>query len=273
MAAEKQGPQGQEGQQGHEGQDGQQGQPRPRDGAWRRLARAAAPRSTKAQVLGAFLTVALGFAIVTQVQQTQEGGLDAMRQDDLVRVLEDVSQRSARLDQQANDLQAQRDQLASGAGSSQTAIDQATRRLDTLRLLAGTVPAHGPGIRMTIADPSQKVTAPMLLDVLQELRDAGAEVIQFGDTRIVAGSWFAAAGSDLQVDGRPLARPVVVLAVGDPQTMASAMSIPGGIIETVRRQGATASVEQLPTVSVDAVASPRTPRYAQPVPDTPTPTP
>ncbi|MEO7060422.1 MAG: DUF881 domain-containing protein [Lapillicoccus sp.] len=249
--------------------------PRPRassDGAWRRLARAAAPRSTKAQALAALLTVALGFAIVTQVQQTQVGGLDAMRQDDLVRVLDDVSQRSSRLDQQANDLQAQRDQLASGAGSSQAAIDQAARRLDTLRILAGTVPAHGPGIQMTIEDPDSKVTAPMLLDVLQELRDAGAEVVQFGDTRIVAGSWFAASGSDVQVDGQPLARPFLIRAVGDPQTLASAMSIPGGIVETVRRQGATAGIEQLTTVVVDALATPRTPRYAQPVPDAVTPT-
>lgn len=244
-----------------------------RDGAWRRLARAAVPRSTKAQVLGAFLTVSLGFAIATQVQQTQEGGLDAMRQDDLVRVLDDVSQRSTRLDQQASELQAQRDQLAAGAGSSQAAIDQAKRRLDTLRLLAGTVPAHGPGIRMTIVDPSRQVTAPILLDVLQELRDAGAEVIQFGGTRIVAGSWFGATGTDLQVDGQPLTRPLVVLAVGDAQTMASAMSIPGGIVETIRRQGATATVEQIDPVTVDAVASPRTPRYAQPVPETATPTP
>lgn len=242
------------------------------DGAWRRLARAASPRSTKAQALGALLTVALGFAIATQVQQTQAGGLDAMRQDDLVRVLDDVSQRSTRLDQQTRELSSQRDQLASGVDSSQAAIDQAERRLDTLRLLAGTVPAHGPGIRMTITDPGDQVTAPMLLDVLQELRDAGAEVVQFGSTRIVAGSWFAATGTDIQVDRQPLTRPIVVLAIGDAQTLASAMSIPGGIVETVRRQGATATVQQLATVSVDALASPRTPRYAQPVPDAATPT-
>ena len=66
--------------------------------SWRRLARAGAPRSTKAQALGAALALALGFAIATQIQQTQDSGLDSMRQDDLVRVLDDVSQRSSRLD-------------------------------------------------------------------------------------------------------------------------------------------------------------------------------
>src|SRR5512132_2730365 len=138
---------------------------------WRRLARAGAPRSTKAQVLGAVLALALGFAIATQVQQTQESGLESMRQDDLVRVLDDVSQRSTRLDEQVRELQAQRDALTSGANTSQAAIDQATKQLEALRVLAGTAPAQGPGIKVTIADPSQKVTSAMLLDLLQELRD------------------------------------------------------------------------------------------------------
>jgi uncharacterized protein YlxW (UPF0749 family) len=230
-----------------------------------------APRRTKAQILGAVLALALGFAIATQVQQTQAGGLETMRQDDLVRLLDDVSQRSSRLDQQVRELQAQRDQLASGAGSSQAALEQTQRRLDTLRILAGTAPAEGPGIRLTIADPGARVTAPMLLDVLQELRDAGAEVVQYGSQRIVAGSYFGAAGAGVQVDGQPLQRPFVILAIGDKATLASAMTIPGGIVETVRRQGATATVEQLDTVRVDALQTPRTPRYAQPVPDPATP--
>ena len=236
-------------------------------GAWRRLARAAAPRSTKAQALGALLSLALGFAIATQVQQTQQGGLETMRQDDLVRVLDDVSQRSTRLDQQVRDLQSQRDRLAAGAGSSQAAIAQAQQRLDTLRLLAGTAPAQGSGIRMTIADPQSGVTSAQLLDVLQELRDAGAEVVQVGSVRIVAGSWFGSQGGTLVVDGQSVPRPVVVVAIGDPQTMASAMNIPGGIVETLRRVGATTTIQQSDTLQVGALASPATPRYAQPVPE------
>lgn len=238
---------------------------------WRRLARAGAPRSTKAQVLGAVLALALGFAIATQIQQTQESGLESMRQDDLVRVLDDVSQRSTRLDEQVRDLQSQRDALSSGANTSQAAIDQATKQLEALRLLAGTAPAQGPGIKVTIADPGQKVTSAMMLDLLQELRDAGAEVVQYGANRVVASSWFSSSGGQIQVDGQPLTRPFTVLAIGDKATMASALNIPGGIVETLRRADATATVEQLDMVRIDALQSPRTPRYAQPVPDAGTP--
>jgi uncharacterized protein YlxW (UPF0749 family) len=218
-------------------------------------------------VLGALLALVLGFAIATQVQQTQEAGLETMRQEDLVRLLDDVSSRSTRLDQQARELQAQRDALAGGAGTSQAAIDQATKQLENLRILAGTAAAQGPGIRVTIADPNRQVTAAMLLDVLQELRDAGAEVMQFGGARVVASTWFSSTGGEISIDGQPLSRPFTILAIGDKVTLTSALNIPGGIVETMRRQGATATVEQRDFVQIDALQAPRTPRYAQPVPD------
>lgn len=224
-------------------------------------------RATRANVLAAILTLALGFAIATQIQQNQEVELSTLRQDELVRVLADVNQRAARLDQQARELEGQRNELQSGADRAQAATEQAQARLDRLAVLAGTVQATGPGIRVTISDPNGGIRASALLDVLQELRDAGAEVVQFGTVRIVAGSFFADAGTSVTVDGQSLTRPFVVLAIGDPQTLASAMNIPGGIVDSVKRVGATARVDQLGTVNIDALHTPKTPRYAQAVPE------
>lgn len=234
---------------------------------WRRLRQMFAARASKATLLAAGLTLALGFAIATQIQQNQEGGLATLRQDELVRVLDDVTQRSARLDRQVRELEVQRDQLQSGADRAKAATEQAQARLDQLAILAGTVKATGPGIRMTITDSSGAVRASGLLDVLQELRDAGAEVVQFGTVRIVAGSYFSDAGSSITVDGQSLSRPYVILAIGDPQTLASAMNIPGGIVDSMKRLGASASVNQLTNVTIDALHTPKTPRYAQTVPE------
>ena len=144
---------------------------------------------------------------------------------------------------------------------------QAQERLDQLAILAGTVKATGPGVRVTITDPAGAVRAAGLIDVLQELRDAGAEVIQFGTVRMVAGSYFSDAGTTITADGQSLSRPYVILAIGDPQTLASAMNIPGGIVDSMKRIGATASVDQVTSVTVDALHTPKTPRYAQPVPE------
>ncbi|MEI2732205.1 MAG: DUF881 domain-containing protein [Dermatophilaceae bacterium] len=233
---------------------------------WRRLRRMAAPRATKANALALLLAISLGFAIATQIRQNQAAGLANLRQDELVRVLDDLTQRSARLDQQVRDLQAQRDRLTSGNDSSTEVAAAAQRRLDQLGLLAGTVKAQGPGIRLTIDDPSRTVKSTLLLDVLQELRDAGAEVVQIGAVRVVAGSSFAdVPGPTVTLDGQSLDRPFVVLAIGDSQTLATALAIPGGIVDTVRRSGASARIEQVAALRIDALRAPTQPRFAQPV--------
>ncbi len=238
-----------------------------REATWRRLRRMFGARATRANVLATVLTLALGFAIATQIQQNQEGGLAALRQDELVRVLDDVTQRSSRLDRQTRELEAQRDQLKTGADRAKAASAQAQERLDQLAILAGTVKATGPGVRVTITDPSGAVRAGALLDVLQELRDAGAEVVQYGTVRIVAGSYFTDAGPVITVDGQSLARPFVILAIGDPATLSAAMRIPGGIVDSMKRLGATATVDQLGSLTIDALHTPKAPRYAQPVPE------
>jgi uncharacterized protein YlxW (UPF0749 family) len=238
--------------------------------AWSRLLRAGRPRATRAQALAGVLTLALGFAVVTQVRQTQQEGLSALRETDLVRILDDVGQREARLEADARDLQATQERLQSGSDSSQAALEAAQARLDTLGVLTGTMPASGPGIRLTIEDPQGKVTAPMLLDALQELRDAGAEAVQIGSVRVVASTSFeepgGSDGAGVVVDSNVLHPPYVFLAIGDPPTLSAALDIPGGVLETLRQQGATGVIASETDVRITALHTISPPRYARPAP-------
>jgi uncharacterized protein YlxW (UPF0749 family) len=235
-------------------------------GAWRRLARMGRPRATKANALAAVLAILLGFAIVTQVRQTQSQGLESLRQGELVSVLDDVSKRSARLDHDLAELQRTRDELANGSQGDAAALKAARDRLQALRVLTGTVAAHGPGITITIRDPKHGVTAPVLLDAVEELRDAGAEAIQIGPTRVVASTWFGMSGRDIQVDGATLSPPYTVTVIGDPHTLSAAMEIPGGVTETIHQVGAGATITQSKRVVIDALQTAPEHRYARPVP-------
>lgn len=221
--------------------------------AWRRLLRMGRPRPTKANLLSALLAVLLGTAIATQVQLTNSRGLEDLSQSDLVRVLDDVSVRSSRLDQQVRELEATRDRLKNGTGDTAEAMQQAENRVDTLGILAGAVPAHGPGIHVTISDPDRQLTGPVVLDLIQELRDAGAEAIDVGGVRVVASTYIGNQNSAIQVDGHSVARPIEVKAIGDSKTLASAMTIPGGVVESVRQKGGTAVVTEVDDVRITSV--------------------
>jgi uncharacterized protein YlxW (UPF0749 family) len=241
--------------------------PEQREGsAWSRLLLMGRPRATRANLFAALLAIGLGFAIATQVQQTNQSGLEQLREDELVRILDDVSQEQGRLGNDTRALEVTRDRLLSGADTSAEALRSAQERLDTLGILTGTSPATGPGVVITITDPGHKVTSALLLDALQELRDAGAEAVQVGPVRVVASTWFADQGGAIQVSGQRLESPYVIKAIGDSATMASAMDIPGGVTDSVRGQGAQSSVRQEDTLAITALHSLQEPRYARPVP-------
>lgn len=235
--------------------------------SWRRMYLLARPRLTRANVFALLLATLLGFALATQVRQTQSQGLEDLRQDELVRILDDVTQSGNRLDDEIAELEDTRDELARSEGNSPEAIAAAQERADTLGILAGTERATGPGITMTITDEGGGVDAATLLDAVQELRDAGAEAMQIGDVRIVASTWFRDSEDGIVVDGRTLEAPYRFTVIGDPQTMSSAMEIPGGVSESVRSKGGEVTVHEFSSINVTALHSNSSPRYAQPHPE------
>ncbi|MCH8612426.1 DUF881 domain-containing protein [Arsenicicoccus dermatophilus] len=224
------------------------------------------PRLTKANLAATGLAVLLGFALATQVQSQSRRGLETLRTTDLVRILDDQNSRADRLDADARKLQASRDELVNGSQRDEAAVQAAKERLDTLSMLAGTAAATGPGVTVTVTDPKGKVDGSRIMDAVQELRDAGAEAIQVGSTRVVASTWFGGAGGDVQASGTKLSSPYVIKAIGDPATMDAAMRIPGGVVESMKQQGAVATVARAATITVDALATPAQPHHAEPVP-------
>jgi uncharacterized protein YlxW (UPF0749 family) len=221
--------------------------------------------SLRSQALIGLILAVLGFALVVQLRATRQSSRFASaRQEDLVRILDDLTARGDRLRGEIEELQRTRDRLSGGAGQDAAALEESRRRQEVLRILAGTVAATGPGVVVTISDPERTVTADLLLDTMQELRDAGAEAMQVNDVRLTASSWFADSGPTVLVEGRPLRAPYVFTAIGDPHTLADAMSIPGGVVDTVAgRSGASTDVVERERVVVSALRPLSTPRYAR----------
>jgi len=91
--------------------------------------------------------------VATQVRQNQSQGLETLRQEDLVNILDSATLQSQRLDQQARELQITVTSWSAGSTSGAAAVEAAQERIDSLAILAGTAGAKGPGIQMTIADP------------------------------------------------------------------------------------------------------------------------
>lgn len=245
---------------------------RPAD-ARRRLRSAFGLRPTRAQVVAAVLLGLLGFAAAVQIQATRESDLEGLRQTDLVRILDDVSERTARLQTEARELEYARDQVSGGL-NSEAALAEAESRARVLGILAGTLPVTGSGIILTISDPGDAVTADHLLNALQELRDAGAEAIEIvgGDgtaVRVVASTYLVGLVDrpGVEVDGTALTPPYRLRVIGDPATMSVALDIPGGVLESLELLGARGAVTESDSIEITSLRAPPSPRYARPAPD------
>ena len=224
--------------------------------------------------LAMLLCVLLGIAIVTQVRQTESGdSLETARPADLLVLLDSLQQREAALNTEVADLQRTLAQLQASGSSDQAAIENAQARLAALSILNGTVPATGPGVRLTITDTAPGVPAESMLDVINELRNAGAEAMEIRgrqateDTAVRVGvdTWVVGSPGALVVDSATLSPPYSVLAIGDPPTLAAAMNIPGGAMDSIERVGGTMAVEQSDHVDITALRQPKPRQYAQPV--------
>ena len=62
-----------------------------------------------------------------------------------------------------------------------------------------------------------------------------------------------------------LAPPYSILAIGDPPTLAAAMNIPGGAVDSVERVGGTMTVQQSESLDITTLRQPKPRQYAQPV--------
>jgi uncharacterized protein YlxW (UPF0749 family) len=220
--------------------------------------------------LALILCLLLGAAIATQVHQTNTGdSLDTARPADLLVLLDSLRQREATLSTEVAELQSSLNALHASGSSDQAAIQNAQARLAALSILIGTVGATGPGVTVRIEDPGPGVAPQALLDVLDELRAAGAEAIQISDghqaVRTGVDTWIVGAPGALIVDGKTLMPPYSVVAIGDPPTLAAAMNIPGGAVDSVKRVGGTMSVQQGDKVDITALRQPKPRQYAQPV--------
>ncbi|MFI6644215.1 DUF881 domain-containing protein [Streptomyces sp. NPDC050504] len=222
------------------------------------------PRVTRAQLVVALLLFGLGLGLAIQVRSnSDDNALRGARQEDLVRILDELDDRTKRLEDEKQRLDDQRTELENSSDQAEEARKQTLEKERQLGILAGTVAAQGPGITLTVNDPGRAVEADMLLDAIQELRAAGAEAIQVNGVRVVANTYFSGVDGNLEADGRKITAPYVFEVIGKPQDLEPALNIPGGVVQTLEKEQATASVTREEKIVVDALRPANRPDYAR----------
>jgi uncharacterized protein YlxW (UPF0749 family) len=214
----------------------------------------------------AVILAVLAFGAVVQGRTVSgSGDYAGARRGDLIQLLDSLDTARDRAESDLRDLQATKQQLENEGTRTQVALREAREEASTLAILSGTVGATGPGIVIRIDDPDDAVGASTLLNVIEELRDAGAEAIEINDTaRIVAQTYLADDNDGISIDGTVVSQPYIIDVIGHPHTLSEAVEFPGGITDIVSTLGGSVEVDERDTVDVTSLAVRREPEYAQP---------
>ena len=212
------------------------------------------------------LSVLLGIFISIAIKQNDQPELlTSVREDELVLILDDLSKQKDALEIELLKQSQILDSLKSGSGDE--ARKAAQNRIDQLILLSGTAPVAGRGIQVLITGDVYSVNSFIILDTVQELRDAGAVAIEVNGVRVINSTYFTDTNEGISVNNTKIRSPYKLLALGDPETMSTALKIPGGMSENVTTSGGNVIITEFPELEITSSVPITTPEYADSVID------
>lgn len=171
-----------------------------------------------------------------------------------------------------NDLTKYREQVAQSGGAAKILKEELTRA----ETYAGLTDVTGNGIIVTMKDGGNQgvdgtiyndgygiVHDTYLLTIVNELRAAGAEALSINGERILATSEIRCVGPTVSVNNTKQAAPFEIRAIGNPDTLESALRMPGGAIEGASFYGIEVSIKKSNKLLIKKYTGASTFKYAQ----------
>ena len=231
-----------------------------RDESVRRLqaSEEAVQRSVNDARLVASLAIGLvlvGFLLVAQMrgQATFSRSLERQSDQNLAIIIQELTVENSALRGEIVRLQVRLLEAGQETEDRTQLLNEAAREIASVSVVAGTSPAAGRGVVVDIDDPERVLLPQDFVRLVHELRSGGAEAIAVNGVRVTATSGFSGQGGRVQLDGTVLEREYEVIALGEPENLRQALSLPGGLKSTLATfPGVTISVSAEEELSVPA---------------------
>lgn len=190
-------------------------------------------KSRSAQLSLTILCFILGLLLVAQFRtqrMADDSILFASSADQLV-IISSLVENNARLREEMEVLEEQLSEYHQAAG--QTVLESLVEELNKVRIINGLAEVSGAGVEASLDGP---IGVLDLQDLINELRNAGAEAVTINGERLTLYSTIVNAEDGvIAISGTELSRPYVLQAIGDPETMETALLRNGGLLATLER--------------------------------------
>lgn len=203
-----------------------------------------AMRDIRSQLTVAVVAAILGLLVVIQLRgQTGGSELQSMTAQELTSIVANQNAGNDRLRAEVTTLQNQLAELQADRANGATSVGQIESELGRIRAWTGLDAIAGRGVQITI---NGEIDAGAVDDLLNELRNAGAEAITIDDIRVIAKTSISGVPGSLDVDGFLLRDPFTIRAIGRPEALVGSLTRVGGIIAQLAATNPAATVEVEP---------------------------
>lgn len=221
-------------------------------------------RAPRSQVLVSAVAFLLGLLVVAQIRgQEGNNSLAGLSSQDLTFLVANLNTRNDQLRREIATLQRQLATLELGGSRGASSVSEIQADLDRIRAWAGLDRIAGDGITISISGP---IGPRAIEDLVNELRNAGAEAIAIEDVRVVPGTVIGGLPGALSVDDTALDDPLKIRAIGAPEALTGSLARAGGIIAQLAATdpAATIDVEETDRMTLPATTRNLVPSDARP---------
>jgi uncharacterized protein YlxW (UPF0749 family) len=218
----------------------------------------------RAQLTITAVALLLGFLVVLQIRSQSAGSeLDNRSTQDLTVLVANLNTKNDQLRAEVAQLTQELSDLRTAQARGEGSVGAVAQDLARVRAWSGLDPVIGPGIRVSVQGP---ISGPAVEELLNELRNAGADAVAVAGTRVVTGTVVSGAAGALTVEGKALGDPFEIDAVGAPETLTGTLTRAGGIIAQLSATTPDAQVSVTPddSTQVPATTRPLTPAVGKP---------
>jgi uncharacterized protein YlxW (UPF0749 family) len=213
----------------------------------------------RAQLTIAAVALLLGLLVVVQVRaQAGNAGFAQLSSQDLTVLVANLNARNDQLRREVSTLEDELAALNLNRARGEESLDELRTDLRRVRAYTGLDPVGGPGVTISISGP---IDGSGVEELINELRNAGAEAIGVGDIRIVNGEVVSGAPGAASIAGARLGGVFELSAIGAPDKLTGSLTRSGGVIAQLAATEPDVSVTVTP---VDRIELPATTRSLVP---------
>jgi uncharacterized protein YlxW (UPF0749 family) len=218
-----------------------------------------------AQLSMSGVALLIGLLLVGQLRsQARPTEISSLSAQDLSTLIETLSDRNRELRSGVSDVNEQLREYRLAQTQGQSALEVSREDLRRIAAFSGQTAVVGQGLILRVNGELDPIAVN---DLINELRNAGAEAIAVDQVRITARSVCVLGAGTLEIDGTRVDRAFTIRAVGDPDGLLTALQRPGGIISQLKLfVNATIDATQSQSVVIPASQQDLEPKVAKTVP-------